>query len=123
MKVLCTRLPVPVDGLELESSPWVSVGREYTVLAALAEFGGRVQLLLLTDDRRSFGWFGADCFLTVDSTIPPNWSAHVGEGGSLELAPRSWLADGFWERYYDGGPAARESVASELTIILGEASP
>lgn len=122
MKVLCIRLPAPVEGMQLDSSPWITVDREYTVLGALAEFWGRVQLHLLTDDGQSFGWFDADCFLTVDAAIPPNWSARIGEGGTLELAPQEWLAEGFWEHYYDGDPAAQESVERELAIIRGEAA-
>ena len=122
MKVLCVRLPAPVDGMGLDSSPWVTVDAEYTVIGVLAEFGGRIQLHLLTDDGRSFGWFDSDCFLTADPAIPANWSARIGEGGTLELAPQGWLAEGFWERYYDGDLAARESVARELAIVLGEAS-
>lgn len=123
MKVLCTRLPSPLDGVDLKSSPWVTIDGEYTVLGALAEFGGRVQLNLLTDDRQSFGWFDSDCFLVVDPAVPTNWSARIGEGGTFELAPEAWLEEGFWERYYEGDPAAAESVDRELAIILGRAAP
>lgn len=123
MKVLCTRVPVPVDGTELDSSPWVTVDREYTVLGVLAEFGGRIQLNLLTDDGQSLGWFGSDCFLTLDPAIPPSWSSRIREGGTLELAPHDWLSEGFWERYYEGNPAAQESVDRELAILLGRTEP
>ena len=123
MKVLCTRLPAPVDDLAVDSSPWVSLDREYTVLGVLAEVGGRVQLHLLTDDGQSFGWFDSDCFLTVDLTIPSTWSARIGEGGTLELAPQDWFAEGFWERYYDGDPSSRESVDRALAILLGRTAP
>jgi hypothetical protein len=46
MKVLCTKVPSPVDGVELGSSPWVTVGCEYTVFEVVAgvccRFGFRV---------------------------------------------------------------------------------
>ena len=120
MKVRCVQVPSPTESLVLDSSPWITVEREYAVLGILAVFGRPVELRLLTDDGWSLGLFRADCFLTVDSAIPPNWDALVREGGILELAPRAWLANGFWESYYDGDPAARELVDRELAIILGQ---
>lgn len=119
MKVLCTRVPTPLDGLHLDSSPWVTVDKQYTVLCILAESGGRVQLNLLTDDGQSFGWFDSDCFLTVDPAIPSSWSAQISEDGTLELAPQDWLQEGFWERYYEGDPVAREAADREVAVLLG----
>lgn len=123
MKVICTRLPTPTPGMELESSPWVSVHNEYTVLSLLAEPGGRVQLHLLLDDGRSLGWFDSVNFLTVEGGLPSNWDARLDDGGTLELAPSAWLAPGFWEAYYDRDPSATDVVAAELQTILGEGSP
>lgn len=122
MKVVCIRLPAPVDGVEIDASPWVSVDNEYIVLGVLADFPGRIQLHLLADDGRSLAWFDSDCFLTVDA-IPANWSARINDGGTLELAPPAWFADGFWESYYDGDPSSRESVDGELAVILGGSAP
>lgn len=120
MKVICIRVPSPIDGMQLDSSPWVTVDRDYTVVSVLAEVGGRVKVQLL-NDTQSLGWFNANCFLTVDSTIPANWVARVGEGGALRLAPAAWLEEGFWERFYDADPDAHESVERELTIIRSTA--
>lgn len=121
MKVLCIRVPAPVDGMKLDSSPWVTLDRDYAVTAITADFGGRVQLQLL-DDTNGLGWFDANCFLTLDASVPSNWIARLDDGGNLHLAPHDWLLDGFWERYYDGDAAARESVETELATILGKAS-
>lgn len=122
MKVLCVRLPAPLDGMQLDSSPWVTVDREYPVVAVAADPGNRVQLQLL-NDASSLGWFDADCFLTLDDSIPDNWTARIGEGGKFDMAPRAWLEEGFWERYYDADPSAQESVEREVAIILGPAAP
>ena len=103
----------------VESSPWVTLDREYAVVSMLAEPGGRVQLQVLTDDGRSLGWFDSTNFMTVDDCIPSNWTARVGEGGVLELAPAVWLAPGFWEAYYDGDAEVADAVAVELRTILG----
>ncbi len=120
MKVLCTKLPAPVVGMVLESSPWITLHGEYTVVFMPAEPAGRVQLQILTDDRRSLGWFDSTNFMTVDGSIPSNWTVSVGEGGVLELAPTVWLAPGFWEAYYAGDVTAVEAVAAEFPTILGE---
>lgn len=119
MKVLCIQVPTPVDGMQLDSSPWITVDHEYTVVSVAAQISGRVEVQLI-NDTNNLGWFDADCFLTVDPAIPANWSAHISEGGSLKLAPSAWLEEGFWERYYDGDPDAHESVERELALIRGE---
>jgi hypothetical protein len=121
MRILCTKLPAPLDGMFLEASPWVTLHREYFVVSMLAEPGGRVQLQVLTDDR-SLAWFDSTNFMTVDGRLPGNWSIRIGEGGALELAPAVWLAPGFWEAYYDGDVTAADAVADELRTILGDGS-
>lgn len=118
MRVRCIRIPSPVEGAVLESSPWVTVGREYTVLSLIATFKGFIRLQLRIDDERGLRYFASDCFVTVDTSIPPNWIARVRDGGHLEFAPESWQAVGFWESYYDDDPAAREAVDRELLILL-----
>jgi hypothetical protein len=124
MRVRCVRVPIPFDGAELESSPWVTVGREYPVLEVMAEFGTRIELHLLTDDGENIGWFDSHCFEVTDSTFPPNWIAHISEDGTFELGPASWREKGFWERYYDDfDPAAIETVKREIAIILDHQSP
>lgn len=52
--------------------------------------------------------------MTVDGAIAESWTAQIGEGGVLELAPVSWLAPGFWEAYYDGDPSVTDAVEAEL---------
>jgi hypothetical protein len=120
MRVLCTRLPGPVDGVDIEESPWVSLHAEYDVVALLAEPRGRVQLQILTNDGHSLGWFDSDCFLVVDATLPHTWVARLGEDGKLEFAPEAWLTPGFWESFYDGDPTAVELVDSALRRLLDE---
>lgn len=120
MKVICTRLPSPVHAMELESSYWISVNKEYVVLSLLAEPEGPVRLHLLLDDGCSLGWFDSANFLMVEGSLPSNWDACLNEDGTLELAPPAWLAPGFWEDYYNGDPSASNAVRVELQTILGK---
>jgi hypothetical protein len=114
MKVLCQRLPGPIDGSVLEASPWLTLDAVYTVASVTAEPGGRVQLQVVADDGHSLAWFNSDTFMTVDSTIPERWVARIGESGSFDLGPAAWLEPGFWEAYYDGDPAVQRAVEDEL---------
>ena len=114
MKVLCVRLPGPLDGSTLDSSPWITVDKVYTVTSVTAEPGGRVQIQIVADDGRSLAWFNSETFLTVDSAIPDSWVVKVGESGTLDLAPASWREPGFWEAYYDGDATAKGTVEAEL---------
>ncbi|TCC48813.1 hypothetical protein E0H75_19770 [Kribbella capetownensis] len=123
MRVVCVDVPVPVIGMEVESSPWVTLDREYVVLAISAEAGGRVQLQLVTDDKDTLGWFDAGCFVCVEGDVPSTWVVRLGEKGLLELGPEAWLAPGFWEAYYDGDASAADAVESQLAAILGTGSP
>jgi hypothetical protein len=119
MRVRCVRVPSSRVGVELESSPWVTVGREYPVLGVLAVWGKRIKLHLLTDDGENIGWFESHCFEVTDSTFPSNWIAQIRDNGTFRLAPASWLVDGFWERYYDDfDPAATDTVKREIAVIL-----
>jgi hypothetical protein len=119
MRVRCVRVPSARDGVELESSPWVTVGREYPVLEVIAVYGKRIKLHLLTDVPENLGWFESHCFEVTDSTFPPNWTAYISEDGTFELGPASWREKGLWERYYDDfDPAAIETVKREIATIL-----
>jgi hypothetical protein len=122
MRVVCVRVPSPIDGLDADVSPWVTLHEEYVVVSLLAESDGRVKLQIITGDRRSLGWFNSVDFITSDGSIPANWVATVGEGGLVELAPAAWLVTGFWEAYYDGDSEAAAAVERELREILAETS-
>jgi hypothetical protein len=119
MKVVCTKLPATVSAGPQDRSPWVTVHAEYRVVSLIARPAGRVQIQIVTDDGRSLAWFDSTDFMTVDHTVPATWVAKIGEGGTLELAPTSWLAPGFWESYYEGDRAAADAVEAELSDFLG----
>ena len=100
----------------MDASPWVTVDAEYVVVSVIAEPARRVLLQIVTDDG-TLGLFDSASFMTVDGAMPESWTARVGEGGVLELAPTAWLAPGFWEAYYDGDRLAVDAVESELRAL------
>lgn len=117
MKVQCNLLRSPATGKILESSPWLTIGKEYVVISIVSGLAGKVMLHLVTDDG-SFGFFDVDCFLTTDQSIPSNWVGQIDDHGDLELAPASWLEMGFWESYYDDDVAAQATVNTELAVMM-----
>lgn len=118
MRVKCTRIPYLGPGRPLDSSPWVTVGAEYTVISLLANPQGKITLHIVTDDGEGFAMYGSESFSITDGSIPESWVARMDEGGMLQLAPEPWLADGFWEAYYDGDPTAADEVKTYLRRIL-----
>jgi hypothetical protein len=120
MKVICHQLLSHDSRGTLETSSWVTIGAEYDVVSLAAYGNGRIELQLLTDDGHNLGWFDAAAFSTSDESIPDNWVSRIREGGSLQLAPRPWLAPGFWEDYHDGDAAAIGVVEVELSKMLGK---
>ncbi|WP_369744479.1 hypothetical protein [Paenarthrobacter sp. AMU7] len=116
---MCTPLLTNDGQGTLESSPGLSLDAEYQVVSLLAYPAGPVLLHLVIDDEHSLAWFDSRTFITVDGTVPDSWEARIREGGTLDFAPASWLVPGFWEDYYDGDPAAAETVKTELGKMMG----
>lgn len=116
MNVIYIEVPPSPSGETVDASHWVTVDAEYRVVSVLAEPDRRVRLQIVTDDGRSLAWFDSTNFMTVDGAVPESWTAQIGEGGVLELAPASWLVPGFWEAYDDGDPAAADAVETELGL-------
>lgn len=115
MKVMCTSLPLRPDGEPFDRHPSFTLHAEYHVVSVLAAPGRRVEIQLLKDDGHSLAWYGSEYFMTVDDTVPDSWTVRIGEDGVLDLAPRAFLAHGFWEAYYDDDdPSAIEAVEAEL---------
>lgn len=118
MKVVCVQIPAPTDALEIESSPWVTLNSEYNVVSLIAEPQGRVQLHLLTDDGISLAWFDSEHFRGLDDRLPANWGVRLRGDGVVELGPPAWMAEGFWESFYDSDVSAMDSVSREVHLIL-----
>jgi hypothetical protein len=117
MKALCISL-----GTDRESDPWLTLHHEYLILSVLVAGQGPAKFRVLADDKRTPILVEATLFAAEPQHLPPNWRAAVREGGVLELAPRSWLEHGFWERYFDGNADAVASFQAELQAMIFAAS-
>jgi hypothetical protein len=109
-------------GRPIPESPHIAVGEEYPVLSMLIENDPNAavprMVQILRDDGPS--WWPIEMFVTLSSSIPPNWTVQLRPDVSLHIAPESWLRDGFWEDYFDNprnGKAA-QTFSRETEVII-----
>lgn len=112
---------------ERRGSGFLTVGKEYVVLALNANNERGVTFLLLDDDTAQPGWHSSVAFDLVADGVPSNWRVSVGGAGKadhLEVGPSAWLEDGFFNNYWGDGDeatiAARQTFQAELEIIIRE---
>ena len=119
MKVLCIQ---PTD-LRNNNTPKYSglrLDEVYAVLQIYIDPKRFTRFRIAPSDGGSPALYDSDIFLTVDGSIPENWVVQVREGGVVDFAPAAWLEDGFWERYFDGEPAAVATFEAEKHKIVGD---
>jgi hypothetical protein len=119
MKVVCRRLVSPTTGEELEASPWLTIGQEYSVLSVVASPDRGVSFRL-EGDAPGPGLWDSRLFEIVTGHVPAGWTAGLSEGGVLTLAPSRWQRPGFWEDYFDGVPEAVAAFEDEAEAILAQ---
>lgn len=118
MIVRCVRLINEVTGEFEESSPWATVGKTYVVLAISMTPDQPVRFRLIGDDAGTPVLFDSRMFELVSDEIPSSWRVDLVADGFVEMAPSSWLRQGFWDDYFDVDPAARREFEAEATAML-----
>jgi hypothetical protein len=119
MKVVCRQLKSATTGEALTSSPWLTIGREYLVLAIEADPSRGVSFLVEGDQPGPTYWDAA-LFELAASHVPSLWVSALDESGALTLAPAEWQSNGFWERYFDKVPDAVSVFESARAALLAE---
>jgi len=75
-------------------SGFLTVGRQYVVLAVTVSERTGVEFLLLDDDAQQPGSHGAGGFDLLSDRVPSSWRIAVGVSGSassIDLLPESWM--------------------------------
>jgi hypothetical protein len=131
MIVRCTRI-IDDTGRPSADHPSVSVGKEYVVLAMEAIPGRGMFLRVLENIAVDRGHalyailWPAAMFEVVSSRVSARWCVKItiiGGGGHVEIAPDTWLRDGFWDDVIEDSPmseAAREEYQQEIIALLSE---
>ena len=99
---------------------WFNDGERLPVLAIMLMPSGGPKFLLWSKKQLSIGLFPVIEFDVVDPTLPTQWVAKTGLNGQVELSPREWQIDGFWERYHDEDPEALKIFQQCWEALVGE---
>jgi hypothetical protein len=114
MKVIARTNARSVDG-------WLDPDVRLSVLAIQSRPTDGSMLLLWSERQATAVLFPASDFDVIDDDLPSAWGVKVDLNGYIELAPREWLKDGFWERYHDGDPEAEAAFAvGRAAVMLGK---
>jgi hypothetical protein len=110
-------------GRAIESSPWLSYGKIYHVMAIYNEPDGKRSFSIISRQPEGewpqMGSHPAECFEIISDVIPSNWCAWEDENGS-GISPISWQTPGFSESFYEHDPAVFHIFERERDIILAE---
>ena len=87
---------------------WLESGQPLIVLAVVSQSGGS-KFLLWSNRQSTAALFAASDFTVVDGKIPTQWQASINLGGHVELSPKEWKADGFWEKFHEEDPEAERT--------------
>lgn len=98
------------------SDDWVTIGREYLVLAVYGDATG-IKFRLLSDDDTTPALFEATDFIMLETTLPGDWEFSLSESRSWELSPRQWAKSSFWNSYFDGDPIALKAFDEGLNMM------
>ncbi len=120
MKVRCQQIINEHTQQQQDTSPWLTVGKEYIVLAI--EVYPTKNLYLLVDDSSNQAphLHNAKQFQVVTHHIPSNWIVNSGDLEIVTIGPKAWQASSFWEECYDGDLKALEIYKREASIIYEE---
>ena len=125
MRVICRKAISRTTGEDLgESSPWVKVGKEYTVLAInYAETSG-FDIYIQTEDYDEPRFICLTGFEILNQTIPSSWITVISDFYGkkvVTMLPASWNYDGFFEDLDDQKPEAIALFNKEAELIYKEA--
>jgi hypothetical protein len=120
MRAKCIRLVNSVTGQNESRNPWLTVDKEYTVLAISVIPGREPMFRIVGDDGRTPALFEACQFVVTEPNMSPIWRVHGGDNGGLEFGPSAWLRRGFWEEYFDGSPGANTDFKVARATLIRE---
>lgn len=120
MKVRCQKIINEHTQKEQETSPWLTIGKEYIVL--MIEIHPTKNFYLIVDDssNQAPGLHDVKQFTVVSHYIPSNWVINPGDLEIVTIGPKVWQEPTFWENCYDGDPKALEIYKREARIIYEE---
>lgn len=120
MKVKYIGFNDTVKGLQA-SSERLTIGKEYVVIELLSSVTKGIFYRLIGDNQDgSPAVFPATEFEIISDSTATNWAITIKKNGLIVNGPAAWRESEFWEKCYDGDPAALEVYKREARIIFDE---
>lgn len=122
MKVICRKIISPVTKKELEKSPWLTVGKEYLVLA-FALYTNDPCIFIISDHYDQPVFSPLSGFEFIDNKAPSSWITVFQENNGCKFAkslPASWNYDSFFEDLTNDEPKAIKLFNEEAKKIYEE---
>lgn len=111
-----------VSGEVLETSPWLTIGKEYVVMALFFS-NQEISMYFQSDSDGQPGFFLVRGFEFVSQKIPSTWVTKIKELNGkkvVKMLPASWAYDGFFEDITEEEPKAVSLFWKEARIIYAE---
>lgn len=113
MRVKCTK-PETDKVTNTAKEGWLTVGREYDVLAVYFDRTQGTLFRIIGNDTFTPALFPLEILEITDSRIPQNWVLEKDSSGVLRLSPKAWLETGYWDRFFDREPQAIKIFEEEV---------
>lgn len=122
MKVRCRKIISSTTEEDLgNTSPWLSIDKEYIVLAIEVSLQSGISILIQTDHYNEPVFIALQGFEIMSQHIPSNWITHIN-GDIVAILPKSWLYNSFFEDLEDQEAKAMELFKKESELIYNEES-
>lgn len=119
MKVKCRKIYNEHTKEYQETSSWLTVGKEYVVLAIEVR-QDRVLFLVSSDSNQQPVLQDAIQFEVLNKKMPSSWQVGPAALALFMIGPKAWQKPAFWEDCYDHDPKALEIYKREAQIIYEE---
>src|SRR5580704_8222754 len=98
MKVKCKNIYNEHTMQYQDSSPWITIGKEYIVLE-IEIYAGKDILYRLVGDNldESPALYDSKQFEIISGNLSSNWKINQLKSGTLNLGPETWQPLSFWE--------------------------
>lgn len=124
MIIKCNKIISPVTKEDLgEKSPWLTKGKEYVVLALNISSKCGIEACIQTDHYNEPRYITLNGFEIVSQKIPSAWitiSKDIGEEKFIEMLPKSWAYDGFFEELENENLDSIAIFNKEVELIYNE---
>jgi hypothetical protein len=99
---------------------WLEPTECYSVLS-INNYSTGTKFLIWSKKQLTAACYPASDFEIIDATLSSLWVAQIDLNGYVELTPKEWLDEGFWERFNDSDPDAEQIFFKIMALIDAEA--